>query len=131
MKQHRTFISKEFSRRISVIKPASSTGNNCFDGQFQNTFMLLCGVDNLSVLVSFVGGCSNLGEISCTVNRAALVVHKTSQAANEAVLGASLQDVAWHNSHEYMFGSVGDDKKLVIWDTRAPSDDQSAIFLPP
>mmetsp|Transcript_9430 Transcript_9430/g.28365 ORF Transcript_9430/g.28365 Transcript_9430/m.28365 type:complete len:419 (+) Transcript_9430:257-1513(+) len=38
-----------------------------------------------------------------------------------------VEDVAWHNSHEYMFGSVGDDKKLVIWDTRAPSDDQSVV----
>ena len=29
-----------------------------------------------------------------------------------------VEDVAWHSKHEYLFGSVGDDKKLVIWDTR-------------
>lgn len=29
-----------------------------------------------------------------------------------------LQDVAWHSKHEYLFGSVGDDKQLIIWDTR-------------
>ncbi len=30
----------------------------------------------------------------------------------------SWQDVAWHTKHEHMFGSVGDDKQLIIWDTR-------------
>ena len=28
------------------------------------------------------------------------------------------QDVAWHNHHSHIFGSVGDDKQLIIWDTR-------------
>ncbi len=32
-----------------------------------------------------------------------------------------MQDVAWHSKHEYMFGSVGDDKQLIIWDTRQPA----------
>lgn len=31
-----------------------------------------------------------------------------------------VEDVAWHHHHEYMFGSVGDDKKLILWDTRKP-----------
>lgn len=31
-----------------------------------------------------------------------------------------MQDVAWHSKHEYMFGSVGDDKQLIVWDTRQP-----------
>ena len=29
-----------------------------------------------------------------------------------------VEDVAWHQRHEYMFGSVGDDQQLFIWDTR-------------
>eukprot|EP00127_Corallochytrium_limacisporum_P005227 Clim_evm44s201 gene=Clim_evmTU44s201 len=29
-----------------------------------------------------------------------------------------VEDVAWHKLHEALFGSVGDDKKLMIWDTR-------------
>lgn len=30
-----------------------------------------------------------------------------------------LQDVAWHLLHESLFGSVADDQKLMIWDTRS------------
>ena len=29
-----------------------------------------------------------------------------------------VEDVAWHCKHEHLFGSVGDDKKMFIWDTR-------------
>ncbi|KAL3886042.1 hypothetical protein ACJMK2_026267 [Sinanodonta woodiana] len=29
-----------------------------------------------------------------------------------------VNDVAWHPSHQTMFGSVADDKKFIIWDTR-------------
>lgn len=32
---------------------------------------------------------------------------------------AMFQDVAWHLLHESLFGSVADDQKLMIWDTRA------------
>jgi histone-binding protein RBBP4 len=50
-------------------------------------------------------------------------------AANSKMLGAMaiyhqhlgvVEDVAWHSKHEYMFGSVGDDKQLIVWDTRQP-----------
>ncbi|CAJ0944761.1 unnamed protein product, partial [Mesorhabditis belari] len=30
-----------------------------------------------------------------------------------------VEDVAWHVLHDSVFGSVGDDKKLMIWDTRS------------
>jgi len=33
-----------------------------------------------------------------------------------------VEDVAWHHHHEAFFGSVGDDKKLFIWDMRAAPD---------
>jgi histone-binding protein RBBP4 len=36
-----------------------------------------------------------------------------------------MQDVAWHNHHQHIFGSVGDDKQLIVWDSRQ----QSACFL--
>ncbi|CAG9460272.1 unnamed protein product [Pedinophyceae sp. YPF-701] len=29
-----------------------------------------------------------------------------------------VEDVAWHSQHSHLFGSVGDDHRLVIWDTR-------------
>eukprot|EP00850_Spirogloea_muscicola_P010545 SM000062S19931 [mRNA] locus=s62:467898:470924:- [translate_table: standard] len=32
-----------------------------------------------------------------------------------------VEDVAWHLRHEYLFGSVGDDKQLCVWDTRNAS----------
>ncbi|CAF0908053.1 unnamed protein product [Rotaria sordida] len=32
---------------------------------------------------------------------------------------AVVEDVAWHLFHETLFGSVGDDCKLMIWDTRS------------
>jgi hypothetical protein len=32
---------------------------------------------------------------------------------------AVVEDVAWHLLHESLFGSVGDDHKLMIWDTRS------------
>lgn len=35
-----------------------------------------------------------------------------------------MEDVAWHSKHEYLFGSVGDDKKLLLWDTRQPAVDK-------
>lgn len=34
-----------------------------------------------------------------------------------------VEDVAWHCQHPHLFGSVGDDKKLMVWDTRKPSAD--------
>ncbi|GBG77620.1 hypothetical protein CBR_g24066 [Chara braunii] len=30
-----------------------------------------------------------------------------------------VEDVAWHLKHEYLFGSVGDDRQLLIWDMRS------------
>ncbi|KAG2536439.1 histone-binding protein MSI1 homolog [Panicum virgatum] len=32
-----------------------------------------------------------------------------------------VEDVAWHLRHEYLFGSVGDDHHLLIWDLRSPA----------
>jgi len=31
-----------------------------------------------------------------------------------------VEDVAWHHHHQELFGSVGDDHKLLIWDMRNP-----------
>eukprot|EP00191_Tetraselmis_sp_GSL018_P008148 CAMPEP_0177608482 /NCGR_PEP_ID=MMETSP0419_2-20121207/18497_1 /TAXON_ID=582737 /ORGANISM="Tetraselmis sp., Strain GSL018" /LENGTH=443 /DNA_ID=CAMNT_0019103179 /DNA_START=225 /DNA_END=1553 /DNA_ORIENTATION=- len=33
--------------------------------------------------------------------------------------GGVVEDVAWHSKHQHVFGSVGDDKHLVIWDARS------------
>ena len=44
-----------------------------------------------------------------------------------------VEDVAWHSKHEYMFGSVGDDKQLLLWDTRKPPSSATmyALSSPP
>jgi histone-binding protein RBBP4 len=34
-----------------------------------------------------------------------------------------IEDVAWHQHHCDIFGSVGDDKQLILWDTRKPPRD--------
>lgn len=33
---------------------------------------------------------------------------------------ATVEDVAWHGKDCHMIGSVGDDKRICIWDTRQP-----------
>jgi histone-binding protein RBBP4 len=35
--------------------------------------------------------------------------------------GGVVEDVAWHPRHGDLFGSVGDDRKLVVWDIRKPA----------
>ena len=35
-------------------------------------------------------------------------------------------DVSWHRHHDSLFGSVGDDKKLYVWDIR--EDSKSPIY---
>lgn len=39
---------------------------------------------------------------------------------------AVVEDVAWHVLHDSVFGSVGDDHKLMIWDTRNESPNKPA-----
>lgn len=44
---------------------------------------------------------------------------KTTYVAHQGVV----EDVAWHQHHTDIFGSVGDDKQLILWDTRKPPRD--------
>lgn len=37
-----------------------------------------------------------------------------------------VEDVSWHLLHESIFGSVADDQKLMIWDTRSQSSHKAA-----
>ncbi len=37
-----------------------------------------------------------------------------------------VEDVAWHPLHESVFGSVADDKRLMIWDTRSPTTNKAS-----
>ncbi|KAI9152510.1 Histone acetyltransferase type B subunit 2 [Blastocladiella emersonii ATCC 22665] len=36
-----------------------------------------------------------------------------------------VSDVAWHKRHENIFASVGDDRRLLVWDTRSESADKA------
>jgi len=38
-----------------------------------------------------------------------------------------VEDVAWSNHHEYLLGSVGDDRQLLIWDLRDSADKPTQI----
>ncbi|TDH65454.1 hypothetical protein CCR75_008013 [Bremia lactucae] len=40
-----------------------------------------------------------------------------------------IEDVAWHMHNSKIFGSVGDDKKLLIWDMRSESYDKPATTV--
>lgn len=36
-------------------------------------------------------------------------------------------DVSWHSMNENLFGSVGDDCRLIIWDLRTNKPQQSVV----
>ncbi|GAQ89441.1 Nucleosome remodeling factor subunit CAF1/NURF55/MSI1 [Klebsormidium nitens] len=61
-----------------------------------------------------------LWDISGLAKGTKTVDAKQIYTAHEGVV----EDVAWHSKHEYLFGSVGDDKKLLLWDTRQPAVDK-------
>jgi histone-binding protein RBBP4 len=42
---------------------------------------------------------------------------------------AVVEDVAWHLLHDSMFGSVGDDKKLMLWDTRSSTPNKPSQMI--
>lgn len=42
---------------------------------------------------------------------------------------AVVEDVAWHLLHDAMFGSVGDDKKLMLWDTRSNNPNKPSQMI--
>lgn len=50
---------------------------------------------------------------------------KTIYVAHSGVV----EDVAWHQHHTDIFGSVGDDKQLILWDTRKPPRDGEHVPL--
>ncbi|EGZ24315.1 hypothetical protein PHYSODRAFT_556908 [Phytophthora sojae] len=40
-----------------------------------------------------------------------------------------IEDVAWHRHHPKIFGSVGDDNNMLLWDTRSESYDKPAATV--
>ncbi|KAI3438030.1 hypothetical protein D9Q98_000473 [Chlorella vulgaris] len=68
---------------------------------------LLSGSDDAQICVWDVKGTSQ-------ANRQLAALH-----IFQGHLGV-VEDVAWHPRHGDLFGSVGDDKKLIIWDLRKP-----------
>ncbi|MPC15023.1 putative histone-binding protein Caf1 [Portunus trituberculatus] len=56
-----------------------------------------------------------LWDINATPKENRVIDAKTIFTGHTAVV----EDVAWHLLHESLFGSVADDQKLMIWDTRA------------
>ena len=56
-----------------------------------------------------------LWDISAVPKEGKVVDAKTIFTGHTAVV----EDVSWHLLHESLFGSVADDQKLMIWDTRS------------
>ncbi|CAB0003563.1 unnamed protein product [Nesidiocoris tenuis] len=56
-----------------------------------------------------------LWDINATPKENRIIDAKTIFTGHTAVV----EDVAWHLLHESLFGSVADDQKLMIWDTRS------------
>ena len=56
-----------------------------------------------------------LWDINATPKENKVIDAKTIFTGHTAVV----EDVAWHLLHESLFGSVADDQKLMIWDTRS------------
>ena len=42
---------------------------------------------------------------------------------------AVVEDVAWHLLHDSVFGSVGDDRKLLLWDTRSTNPNKPSQII--
>lgn len=55
-----------------------------------------------------------LWDINATPKEGRVIEAKSVFTGHTAVV----EDVAWHLLHESLFGSVADDQKLMIWDTR-------------
>merc|ERR1712051_1003289 len=56
-----------------------------------------------------------LWDVNATPKAEKVIDAKTIFTGHTAVV----EDVAWHLLHESLFGSVADDQKLMIWDTRS------------
>merc|ERR1712152_59291 len=65
-----------------------------------------------------------LWDINATPKENKVIDAKTIFTGHTAVV----EDVAWHLLHESLFGSVADDQKLMIWDTRAATHKTVALW---
>ncbi|XP_031275692.1 WD-40 repeat-containing protein MSI1-like [Pistacia vera] len=74
---------------------------------------LLSGADDSQIFV---------WDINATPNNVALRSTRRFTGHNGAV-----QDVAWHMKNEHLFGSVGSDKCLSIWDLRQPGSPVQSV----
>lgn len=57
-----------------------------------------------------------LWDIGAATKQSNILHAKQIYAEHEGVV----EDVAWHCHHQDIFGSVGDDKQLILWDVRRP-----------
>lgn len=42
---------------------------------------------------------------------------------------AAVEDVDWHFENENLFGSVGDDHRLMLWDTRSSKKPEHSVIV--
>jgi len=64
-----------------------------------------------------------LWDIGVTPKGGSVIEAKSIYKAHTDVV----EDVAWHYHHPEYFGSVGDDKRLILWDTRQPPNQPYAL----
>ncbi|CAI5970970.1 unnamed protein product [Closterium sp. NIES-65] len=74
---------------------------------------LLSGSDDMQICVWDIGAATKANKV---------VEAKHVFRAHTGVV----EDVAWHCRHEYLFGSVGDDQQLLLWDLRSSAVDKPA-----
>ncbi|CAI5512204.1 unnamed protein product [Closterium sp. Naga37s-1] len=74
---------------------------------------LLSGSDDMQICVWDIGAATKANKV---------VEAKHVFRAHTGVV----EDVAWHCRHEYLFGSVGDDEQLLLWDLRSSAVDKPA-----
>ncbi|ELW48620.1 Histone-binding protein RBBP4 [Tupaia chinensis] len=67
-----------------------------------------------------------LWDISAVPKEGKVVDAKTIFTGHTAVV----EDVSWHLLHESLFGSVADDQKLMIWDTRSNNTSKPSHSVP-
>ena len=91
---------------------------------------LLSGSDDAQICIWDLHAANVLGPQNTSNNAASTnQIQCRSLEANRVFKGHGgvIEDVAWHQKHEHIFGSVGDDKKMILWDTRAsPADAATA-----
>lgn len=117
-KLSKSCVKSEFIKYYVLHKASTSRPNKLkvqlalYNSLFLKFFILICFYRYLLSASDDHTIC--LWDINATPKDNRIIDAKTIFTGHTAVV----EDVAWHLLHESLFGSVADDQKLMIWDTR-------------